>query len=66
MVAWLTRILLIAGGTVASWFVSRDAPNFSVVQGVAAMLLLALTVCVLGLWPARWSAFLNRTRAPRS
>jgi hypothetical protein len=61
MVGWITRIFLIAGGGVASWFVARDAPNFSVVQGVTAMLLIALTVCVIGLWPDRWTAWLNRS-----
>jgi hypothetical protein len=59
MVAWLTRIFLILGGAVASWFVAEDAPNYSVIQGVAAMLLLTFTVAVLAFWPRRWSAFLN-------
>ena len=65
MVAWLTRIFLMLGGGVASWFVAEDAPNYSVVQGIAAMLLLAFTVAVLAFWPARWSNFLNRVGAPR-
>jgi hypothetical protein len=39
MFTWLVRGLLVLGGTVASWFVATDAPNFSVVKGVAKMLL---------------------------
>ena len=41
---------------VANWFVAEGAPNYSVVQGVAAMLALATTVAVLAFWPARWIA----------
>ena len=32
--AWLLRIALLAGGTVAAWFVAPDAPNYGVVQGM--------------------------------
>jgi hypothetical protein len=60
MVAWLTRVFLTLGGGAASWFVAEDAPNYSVIQGVAAMLLLTLTVAVLAFWPRRWSAFIKR------
>jgi uncharacterized membrane protein YcaP (DUF421 family) len=66
MVAWLTRIFLVLGGAVASWFVSRDAPNFSVVQGVVAMLLIALTVAVLAFWQERWSRWLNQAGRSKS
>jgi hypothetical protein len=65
MFGWLTRVLLIAAGAVASWFTARDAPNFSVVQGIVAMLLLALTVGVIGFWPKAWSAWLNRASRSR-
>ena len=46
MVTWLTRIALAIGGVVASWFVAKDAPNFSVVQGVAAMMIIAVVVAL--------------------
>jgi hypothetical protein len=36
MIAWLARVLLVAGGVVTSWFVAKDAPVFTIVQGVAA------------------------------
>ena len=54
MVAWITRIALIAGGGVASWFVARDAPNYSVIQGIAAMLIIAGVVAAAALGPALW------------
>ena len=52
MVVWLTRIALATGGLVASWFVARDAPNFSVIQGIAAMMIIAAVVAAAALWPA--------------
>jgi hypothetical protein len=60
MVAWLTRMMLIGGGAVTSWFVAKEAPNYSVIQGIVTMLLIALVVAVLAYWPARWSTRLNR------
>ena len=51
MVVWLTRIVLAAGGLVASWFVARDAPNFTVIQGIAAMMIIAAVVAAAALWP---------------
>jgi hypothetical protein len=54
MVAWIARIVLAMGGVVAGWFVAKDAPNFSVIQGVAAMLIIAAIVAVLAFWPARF------------
>lgn len=42
---WLLRIALLAGGTVAAWFVAPDAPNFTVVQGMMTVAIIA--VCVI-------------------
>jgi hypothetical protein len=60
MVSWITRGLLILAGVVTGWFVSKDAPNFGVVQGMVAVLLLGLTVAVLAFWPVGWTRLLNR------
>ena len=30
MLTWLTRILLVGGGVLASWFVAKVAPNYNV------------------------------------
>jgi hypothetical protein len=51
MVTWLTRIALVIGGGIASWFVASDAPNFSVIQGVAAMMTIAAVVALFAFWP---------------
>lgn len=42
--AWIARIALVAGGAVAAWFVAPDSPNYSVVQGMATVLIIALAV----------------------
>ena len=52
MAAWLTRIALAAGGVVAGWFVTKDAPNFSVIQGMAAMMIIAVVVALTAFWPS--------------
>lgn len=60
MISWLVRVLLIAAGAVAQWFVTADSPNFGIVQGVVGLLLLTLIVFVLAYWPRSWSHRLNR------
>jgi hypothetical protein len=42
--AWLVRIALLAGGAVAAWFVAPDAPNYSVVQGMMTVFIIAIAV----------------------
>jgi len=64
MVGWLARGLLILAGVVTGWFISKDAPNFGVVQGMVAVMLLGLIVAVLAFWPARWTHLLNRLMKP--
>jgi hypothetical protein len=53
MIAWLTRLILIPAGAVASWFVARDAPNFGAVQAIAAVFLLVFVLLVFGLTSKR-------------
>ena len=60
MISWAVRGLLIAGGAVTSWFVTRDAPDFGVIQMMVAALLLALIVAVIAFWPAHWTHRLDR------
>jgi type II secretory pathway component PulJ len=60
MVSWIVRGLLIAAGSVTSWFVAKDAPGFGVVQMMVATLLLALIIAVIAFWPARWTHTLDR------
>ncbi len=64
MVSWIVRGLLIISGTVTGWFVSKDAPNFSFIQGMASLVVIAVIVLVLAYWPVGWSYFLDRRRKP--
>ena len=65
MIGWIVRGLLAASGIVAGWFVTRDAPNFGVVQMMVALLLLTFVVAVIAFWPERWTRALNRLSRPR-
>jgi len=47
--AWLVRIALLAGGAVAAWFVAPDAPNYSVVQGMMTVVIIAIAVLAAAL-----------------
>ena len=62
MVSWIVRGLLIVSGT--GWFVSKDAPNFSFIQGMASLVVIAAVVFVLAFWPARWTHLLDRRDKP--
>ena len=53
MLDWLTwpaDALLFAGGIVASWIVSKDAPEFIVIQMMIATLVLAAVVATVMYW----------------
>jgi hypothetical protein len=45
---------------VTSWFVAEEAANFTVIQGIVTMLLVALAVAVVAFWPGRWTIFRDR------
>ena len=64
MVSWIVRGLLIVSGSITGWFVSEDAPNFTFVQGILTLVVIALVVAVLAFWPAAWSRWLDRKRKP--
>jgi predicted signal transduction protein with EAL and GGDEF domain len=61
MIAWLVRILVIVSGFMASWFVTKDSPQFAVMQMAVILLVVVLIVAVLAFWPERWTHILNRT-----
>ena len=50
---FLIRIMLALGGGVAAWFLSPDAPNFAVMQGMLAIGITALILVVLSLF-SKW------------
>jgi hypothetical protein len=60
VISWIVRGALIVAGVVAGWFVSKDSPNFSLLQGVTALVVIVLVVAVLAFWPSRWTHLLNR------
>jgi hypothetical protein len=64
VVSWIVRGLLIVSGTATGWFVSKDAPNFSFVQGMASLVVIAVVVLVLAFWPQRWTHLLDRRDNP--
>ena len=51
MINWLAQGLLDSAGFVASCFITRDAPQFGVMQGAVAIVLLVSIVAVLACWP---------------
>ena len=65
MFAWILRAFLIIVGFIASWFVTRDAPQFGIFEMAVALILFVLIVAVLAFWPERWTRFLNRVHGPR-
>jgi hypothetical protein len=46
---WIVRVALLAGGALAALFVARDAENFSVVQGMMAVAVIAVLVLLAAL-----------------
>lgn len=50
MIGWAIRLLLVAAGAVAAVFVARDAENFTVVQGMVAVGMVAALVLALALF----------------
>ncbi len=61
---WMVGGLLIVAGIVAGWFVSKDAANFVLAQGMAAIVIFVLLVAILAFWPARWTHLLKRSNKP--
>jgi len=59
VVSLIVRGLLLLSGTVTGWFVARDAPNFSFIQGMVSLLVIAVIVFVIAFWPTRWADRLN-------
>lgn len=50
MVEWIIKLLLVISGSVASWFVARDALNFAIVEMVIAVLLFTIIVFIAAFW----------------
>jgi hypothetical protein len=55
MINGLAQGLLDSAGFVAGCFITREAPQFVVMQGAVAIVLLVSIVAVLAFWPAQWT-----------
>lgn len=64
MFAWIVRGFVIAAGIVTSWFMTKDSPQFGIMQMAVALFLVVLVVAVLAFWPERWTHILNRIHKP--
>ena len=60
MMNLFVQALLDSAGFVASWFITRDAPQFGLLQGAVALVLFVSIVGVLAFWPAQWTIFFNQ------
>jgi hypothetical protein len=60
--SWPADLLLNAGGVVASWFVSKDASSFVVIQAMVATLVLAAVVSIFVYWQSLIEYFQSRWR----
>lgn len=62
MIGWIVRIVMSLAGIITGWFVADNATNFSVVQMVIAILLIALFVGVAAFWETLAAWFKSSSR----
>lgn len=66
MFNWILRGIVTIAGVVASWFITRDAPQFGVMQMAVVLLLIVFIVAVVAFWPEGWrDRIMNRIYKPR-
>jgi len=54
MLNWLVRLLMISAAGIAGWFVARDAPNFSIIQMLVLLVLMAVVIAAATSWTLLW------------
>jgi hypothetical protein len=59
MLDWLIRGLLFCSAGIAGWFVPRDAPNFSMIQVLVLLVLMAAAMALA----ITWAILRDRTAA---
>jgi hypothetical protein len=62
MIDWIAQALLDSAGFIVSYFISRETPQFAVMQGSLALVLLVSIVAVGAFWPAQWTIPLKQLR----
>lgn len=50
MLGLIVRILMVVAGSITSWFVARDALDFSIIQMVVAVSLFTFVVMIAAFW----------------
>jgi hypothetical protein len=55
MINWIAQQLLDSAGFIVSRFITRETPQFAVMQGSLALVLLVSIVAIVACWPAQWS-----------
>jgi len=50
VISWLIRGLLFLAATVTGWFIAEDAPNFTIIQMIVAVMLLTVFVALGAFW----------------
>ncbi|MDE0855431.1 MAG: hypothetical protein OSA97_13515 [Nevskia sp.] len=54
MLGLFARMLLFLAAGVTSWFVAKNAENFSVFQMIVAVLLFVAVLFAAAFWPSAW------------
>jgi hypothetical protein len=65
MINWIAQGLLDSAGFIISCFITRETPQFAVMQGSLALVLLVSIVAVVAFWPAQWTIPLKHSRKPK-
>ena len=60
MINWIAQALLDSAGFIVSCFITRETPQFAIMQGSLALVLLVSIVAVVAFWPAQWTIVLKR------
>jgi hypothetical protein len=60
MINWIAQGLLDSAGFIVSCFITRETPQFAVMQGALALVLLVSIVGVVAFWPVPWTIPLNQ------
>lgn len=50
MLGWIVRIFFVIAGFITSFFVTRDALNFDVIQMVIAIILFTSIIAIIAFW----------------
>ena len=60
MINWIAQGLLDSAGFILSWLIAPETPQFAVMQGSLAIVLLVSIVAVVAFWPAQWNMMLKQ------